>query len=94
MLEGFCVKCKDKKPVADAVEVVMKNGRKAVKGRCPTCSGGMFKILGGKSPPVGAESMVEAVEVVAGTGAVVGEAGISPSAEVAGMGADGGPVVG
>jgi hypothetical protein len=27
----------------------MKNGRKAVKGKCPTCGAVMFKILGGKS---------------------------------------------
>jgi hypothetical protein len=26
----------------------MKNGRKAIKGRCPTCGVVMFKILGGK----------------------------------------------
>jgi len=50
MLEGYCGKCKDKKSIADAFEVVMKNGRMAVKGRCPTCGGGVFKILGGKSP--------------------------------------------
>jgi Zn finger protein HypA/HybF involved in hydrogenase expression len=49
MHEGYCVKCKAKKPIADAVEEVMKNGRKAVKGKCPTCSAVMFKILGGKA---------------------------------------------
>lgn len=27
----------------------MKNGRKAIKGRCPTCGTVMFKILGGKA---------------------------------------------
>ena len=49
MHEGYCVKCKAKKPVSDAVEEVMKNGRKAVKGKCPTCGAVMFKILGGKA---------------------------------------------
>jgi uncharacterized Zn finger protein (UPF0148 family) len=41
----------------DAVEEVMKNGRKAIKGRCPTCGTVMFKILGGKtaSPTAGPE---------------------------------------
>ncbi len=31
----------------------MKNGRKAIKGKCPTCGTVMFKILGGKAvtPP-------------------------------------------
>jgi len=37
-MEGYCVKCKSKKE--------MKNGRKAMKGTCPTCGTGMFKILG------------------------------------------------
>ncbi|MFN0068000.1 MAG: DUF5679 domain-containing protein [Limisphaerales bacterium] len=55
-MEGYCVKCKAKKPIAEAVEEVMKNGRKAVKGKCPTCGVVMFKILGGKGvPPATAE---------------------------------------
>ena len=49
MAEGYCVKCKAKKEIAEAVEEVMKNGRKAIKGKCPTCGTVMFKILGGKA---------------------------------------------
>lgn len=49
MAEGYCVRCKAKKTIADAVEETMKNGRKAVKGKCPTCNAVMFKILGGKA---------------------------------------------
>ncbi len=54
MPEGYCVKCKAKKEITEAVEEVMKNGRKAIKGKCPTCGTVMFKILGGKgvSTPV------------------------------------------
>jgi len=48
MAEGYCVKCKAKKEIADGVEELMKNGRKAIKGKCPTCGTVMFKILGGK----------------------------------------------
>lgn len=48
MAEGYCVKCKAKKEIIDAVEETMKNGRKAIKGKCPTCGTVMFKILGGK----------------------------------------------
>ena len=44
-------KCKAKKEIVDAVEEVMKNGRKAIKGKCPTCGTVMFKILGGKATP-------------------------------------------
>jgi len=45
------VKCKAKKEIVDAVEELMKNGRKAIKGKCPTCGTVMFKILGGKTAP-------------------------------------------
>ncbi len=51
MAEGYCVKCKAKKEIVEAVEEVMKNGRKAIKGKCPTCGVVMFKILGGKVVP-------------------------------------------
>jgi hypothetical protein len=57
MPEGYCVKCKAKKEIVDAVEETMKNGRKAIKGKCPTCGTVMFKILGGKgavAQPAGA----------------------------------------
>ena len=49
MPEGYCVKCKAKKEIVDGVEETMKNGRKAIKGKCPTCGTVMFKILGGKA---------------------------------------------
>lgn len=49
MPEGYCVKCKAKKEISNGVEEVMKNGRKAMKGKCPTCGTVMFKILGGKA---------------------------------------------
>jgi len=56
MPEGYCVKCKAKKEIVDGVEETMKNGRKAIKGKCPTCGTVMFKILGGKATPAPAES--------------------------------------
>ena len=46
--QGYCVKCKAKKDIKDAAEIEMKNGRRALKGSCPTCGTGMFKILGNK----------------------------------------------
>jgi hypothetical protein len=46
MAEGYCVKCKAKKEIANGVEETMKNGRRAIKGKCPTCGTVMFKILG------------------------------------------------
>jgi hypothetical protein len=56
MPEGYCVKCKAKKEIVDAVEETMKNGRKAIKGKCPTCGTVMFKILGGKATAPAAAS--------------------------------------
>lgn len=55
MAEGYCVKCKAKKEIANGVEEVMKNGRKAIKGKCPTCDTVMFKILGGKTAPAASD---------------------------------------
>lgn len=45
-VQGYCVKCKAKSVMADAKEVTMKNGRKAMKGKCAKCGTGMYKILG------------------------------------------------
>jgi hypothetical protein len=60
MPEGYCVKCKAKKEIVDAVEEVMKNGRRAIKGKCPTCGTVMFKILGGKAVATNAASATAA----------------------------------
>ena len=45
-VEAYCVKCKAKKKMLDHTEVTMKNGRKAVKGKCPDCGTGMYRIMG------------------------------------------------
>ena len=64
MPEGYCVKCKAKKEIMEAMEVTTKNGRKAIKGKCPTCGTVMYKILGGKATPTPAatEAKKEAVK--------------------------------
>ena len=43
-MDAYCVKCKGKKEMKDAKEVKMKNGRSALKGKCPDCSTAMFRI--------------------------------------------------
>jgi hypothetical protein len=43
-MQGYCVKCKDKKEMKDAKAVTMKNGKPATKGVCPSCGTTMFKI--------------------------------------------------
>jgi hypothetical protein len=46
--QGYCMKCKQKRDMKDTQEVTMKNGRKALKGKCTVCGTGMYKILGTK----------------------------------------------
>lgn len=43
--QGYCVKCKAKRDMANVTRVTMANGRPALKGQCPVCGTGMFKIL-------------------------------------------------
>ena len=64
MPEGYCVKCKAKKEIVDGAEETMKNGRKAIKGKCPTCGTVMFKILGGKGSSVTAPAEPTTAEPV------------------------------
>ena len=50
--EGYCVKCKAKRPIKGEQQVIMKNGRPAIKGTCSVCGTKMFKIGGGPSKAV------------------------------------------
>lgn len=43
--EGYCVKCKTKRVMTDTQEVTT-NGRRMLKGTCPTCGTHMNRILG------------------------------------------------
>jgi hypothetical protein len=45
-MKGYCMKCKSKNEMKDEQEVTMKNGRKAMKGKCTVCGTSMFCILG------------------------------------------------
>ena len=47
-VQGYCVKCKEKRTMVDSEEVKMKNGRPAMKGKCEKCGCGMYKILPSK----------------------------------------------
>jgi len=48
-VEAYCVKCREKREMSDAEEVTMKNGRKAMQGKCKVCGTKLFRILGGKA---------------------------------------------
>ena len=43
-MQGYCVKCKEKREIKDAQEITMKNGKPAVQGICPECGTKIFKI--------------------------------------------------
>lgn len=43
--EGYCVKCKTARDIKNPRVVTMKNGRKAMRGNCPVCGTGMFRIM-------------------------------------------------
>jgi len=47
MTEGYCVKCKATRTILNAVEDSLKDGRRCVRGKCPTCGLTMYRILGG-----------------------------------------------
>ncbi len=46
MTKAYCVKCRAMRDMVDEQDVVMKNGKKAKKGKCPVCGTTMFKIGG------------------------------------------------
>lgn len=48
IMEAHCLRCKVKREMVDEKEVVWKNGRRAMKGKCKVCGAGMSKILGMK----------------------------------------------
>lgn len=43
-MEIYCLKCKVKREVTNAVPVTMKNGKPAQSGTCPVCSTKVFRI--------------------------------------------------
>jgi len=45
VVEGRCMSCKKQMKMVGWNVVEMKNGRKAVKGKCKECGTGMYKIL-------------------------------------------------
>ena len=45
-MQGYCVKCRDKREIKDAKAITMKNGRPATQGVCPVCKTKMFRIGG------------------------------------------------
>ena len=44
-MTAYCVKCKASKEMKDPEKVTMKNGRPAMKGTCPDCGTGLYRIV-------------------------------------------------
>lgn len=47
MVKGYCVKCRAQREIKDAKKVTLKNGKPAMRGQCPVCGTGMFRIGAG-----------------------------------------------
>ena len=43
-MQAYCVKCRAKREMKDARNIVMKNKRPATQGVCPVCGTKMFRI--------------------------------------------------
>ena len=43
-MEAYCMKCRKKREIVNAEQIVMKNGRAATKGECSVCGTKVFKI--------------------------------------------------
>jgi hypothetical protein len=41
---AYCVKCKERREVKDAIQITMKNGRLVIKGTCVVCGTNVFRI--------------------------------------------------
>ncbi len=43
-MEAYCMKCRVKKVIKNPKAIIMKNGKPATQGTCPTCNTKMFRI--------------------------------------------------
>jgi len=44
MVQAYCVKCRAKREMAEPKKVKLKNGKPAMKGKCPKCGTTLFRI--------------------------------------------------
>jgi hypothetical protein len=45
-MQAYCVKCREKRDMMEAQEVTMKNGKRAMQGKCGVCGTKLFRIMG------------------------------------------------
>ncbi|MFW6136414.1 MAG: DUF5679 domain-containing protein [Chloroflexota bacterium] len=46
--EGYCVKCREKRTIANAKVVTTESGRRMAKGQCPVCGTTVNRFLPSK----------------------------------------------
>ena len=44
MVQAYCFKCRAKREIKNAEQVILKNKRPAIKGVCPVCGTKVFRI--------------------------------------------------
>lgn len=44
MVQAYCVKCRAKRDMKEAKRVTLKNGKPAMRGKCPVCGTTLFRI--------------------------------------------------
>jgi hypothetical protein len=44
-MEGYCVKCREKRQIKDAQQIRTENGRPAMQGTCPVCGTKIFRFM-------------------------------------------------
>jgi len=45
-MKARCMRCKEEREMVDGKEVITKNGRRMMKGKCSVCGTTMCRILG------------------------------------------------
>jgi len=48
-MQGYCMKCREKREMKDPKEVTLKNGRQAMQGECAVCGTKITGMGGGKA---------------------------------------------
>ncbi|MGB0580447.1 MAG: DUF5679 domain-containing protein [Limisphaerales bacterium] len=66
MTEGYCVKCKASQTILNGVEDRLRNGRKCIRGKCPSCGTSMFKIVGAAFVATAENSVTSPNQVASG----------------------------
>lgn len=46
-MKAYCFKCKKQQEIKNPEQVVLKNGRHAVKGICPVCGSKLYRMVKG-----------------------------------------------